>query len=458
MATENGKKEVEMRVKLINKTNVYPSSKKLGKQETPLVTFDLPYVTFYYNQKLLLYKNSGEDGIKFEETVEKLKEGLAFILEDFFPLAGKLEKDEEGVLKVVCEEECPGVEVVEAVAEGVDVAELADAESSSFLHEIVPYHGVMNLEGLHRPLLAVQFTKLKDGLAIGCAFNHAILDGMSTWHFLSSWAEICRGSTTISVQPFHDRAKARSTRVKLDLPESPAAFEKPVTANGESKEENNHTPAEPQLREKIFRFSGSTIEKIKSKANENLADDSKPFSTFQAFGSHIWYAVTKARNLKPEDYTVFTIFADLRKRVDPPMPDSYFGNLIQAIFTVTAAGALLSNPAEYGTKAIQGVIKSHDAKAINDRNAAWESNPVLFKYKDAGMNCVAVGSSPRFPVYEVDFGFGKPERVRSGTNNKFDGMVYLYQGKDGGKSMDVEITLESEAMKNLEMDEEFTKV
>ncbi|KAI3988385.1 hypothetical protein MKX01_019839 [Papaver californicum] len=457
MGTESGKQEVdEMRVKLIKKTNVYPSSKKLGRQECPLVTFDLPYVTFYYNQKLLLYKSSAEGGdeFKFEETVEKLKEGLAFILEDFFPLAGKLEKDEEGVLKVICEEDCVGVEVVEAVAEGVDVAELAEAESSSFLHEIVPYHGVMNLEGLHRPLLAVQFTKLKDGLAIGCAFNHAILDGMSTWHFLSSWAEICRGSTTISVQPFHDRTKARNTRVKLDLPESAAAFEKPVTSNGEEK---NHTP-EPQLREKIFRFSGSTIEKIKSKANENLADDCKPFSTFQALGSHIWCAVTRARNLKPEDYTVFTIFADLRKRVDPPMPDSYFGNLIQAIFTVTAAGALLSNPAEYGTKALQVVIKSHDAKTINERNAAWESNPVLFKYKDAGMNCVAVGSSPRFPVYEVDFGFGKPERVRSGTNNKFDGMVYLYQGKDGGKSMDVEITLDPEAMKNLESDEDFTKV
>ncbi|KAI3943685.1 hypothetical protein MKW98_004190 [Papaver atlanticum] len=444
-----------IRVKLIKKTNVYPSSKKLGRQECPLVTFDLPYVTFYYNQKLLLYKSSGADGddFKFEETVEKLKEGLAFILEDFFPLAGKLEKDEEGVLKVVCEEECVGVEVVEAVAEGVDVAELAESESSSILHEIVPYHGIMNLEGLHRPLLVIQFTKLKDGLAIGCAFNHAILDGMSTWHFLSSWAEICRGSTTISVQPFHDRTKARNTRVKLDLPESAAAFEKPAASNGEEK----HTP-EPQLREKIFRFSGSTIEKIKSKANENLPSDSKPFSTFQALGSHIWCAVTRARNLKPEDYTVFTIFADLRKRVDPPMPDSYFGNLIQAIFTVTAAGALLSNPAEYGLKALQGVIKSHDAKTINERNAAWESNPVLFKYKDAGINCVAVGSSPRFPVYEVDFGFGKPERVRSGTNNKFDGMVYLYQGKDGGNSMDVEITLDPEAMKNLEADEDFTKV
>ncbi|OVA13989.1 Transferase [Macleaya cordata] len=447
MAIENGKDEsVVERVKVINKTNVYPS-KKLGRRECPLITFDLPYVTFYYNQKLLLYK-----GGEFEEMVGKLKEGLGVILEDFFPLAGRLGKDEEGVLRVVCDDENAVVEVVEAVAEGVGVAELAEEESSDFLHEIVPYTGVMNLEGLHRPLLAVQFTKLKDGLAIGCAFNHAILDGSSTWHFMSSWAEICRGSTTISVPPFHDRTKARNTRVKLDLPESAAAFEKKSTTS------DAVINSAPQLREKIFRFSGPTIEKIKSKANENLPNDSKPFSTFQSLGTHIWCAVTRARHLKPEDYTVFTVFADCRKRVDPPMPENYFGNLIQAIFTVTAAGALLSNPTEFGTKVLQNVIGLHDSKAINDRNNAWESDPKLFQYKDAGINCVAVGSSPRFPVYEVDFGWGKPERVRSGTNNKFDGMVYLYQGKDGGKSVDIEITLEAEAMKNLERDEEFVKV
>nr|VDC67862.1 unnamed protein product [Brassica rapa] len=60
---------------------------------------------------------------------------------------------------------------------------------------------------------------------MGLAFNHAVLDGTATWHFMSSWAEICRGAKTISTQPFLDRAKARDTRVKLDLtaPKDPNA-------------------------------------------------------------------------------------------------------------------------------------------------------------------------------------------------------------------------------------------
>nr|DAD47321.1 TPA_asm: hypothetical protein HUJ06_017258 [Nelumbo nucifera] len=428
MGAENGTKDGEAvvvvkensKVKVVNKATVVP--KLVGKRECPLVTFDLPYVTFFYNQKLLVYK-----GADFAEAVEKLKEGLAVVLEEFYPLAGKLAKDEEGVLRVECDEENVGVEVVEAVAEEVAVAELEEDEAPSLVQEIVPYSGVLNLEGLHRPLLAIQFTKLRDGLAIGCAFNHAVLDGHSTWHFMSSWAEICRGAKSISVQPFHDRTKARDTRVKLDLPASIPSLA-------------DMSPA---------------IDKIKSDVNSNLSDGCKPFSTFQSLGIHLWRAVTRARNLKPEDYTVFTVFVDCRKRVDPPMSEDYFGNLIQAVFTVTATGLLLANPPEFGASMVQKVIQTHDAKAIEGRNKEWESAPKLFQYKDAGVNCVAVGSSPRFQVYDVDFGWGKPETVRSGSNNKFDGMVYLYQGKKGGRSIDVEISLEAQAMENLEEDKEF---
>ncbi|KAF9622882.1 hypothetical protein IFM89_035115 [Coptis chinensis] len=437
---ELGKEEGVDKVKVINKTNVVPN-KQLGKKECHLVTFDLPYVTFYYNQKLLLYK-----GADFEDAVAKLKEGLGVVLEEFYPLAGKLGKDEEGVLRVEYEDENAGVEVAEAVAEDVDIAELAKEDASSILQQIIPCTNVMNLEGLHRPLLAVQITKLKDGLAIGCAFNHAILDGNSTWHFMSSWAEICRGSTTISVPPFHDRAKARNTRVKLDLPESAEAHEKSIESNGEAK------PA-PRLREKIFRFSETAVSKIKSEVNSNIT--TKTFTTFQSLGVHLWRCVSRARQLKNEDYTVFAVFMDCRKRVDPPMPNSYFGNLIQAVFTVTAAGLLLANPPEFGATMLQNVIESHDAKAINKRSEDWESAPKLFRYSDAGINPVAIGSSPRFRVYDVDFGFGKPEAVRSGSNNKFDGMVYLYQGLGGGKGIDVEITLEAEAMERLEKDKAF---
>lgn len=76
-------------------------------------------------------------------------------------------------------------------------------------------------------------------------------------------------------------------------------------------------------------------------------------------------------------------------------------------------------------------------------------------YEDAGVNRMVVGSSPRFRVYDVDFGWGRPESVRNGSNNRFDGMVYLHQGKSGGNSIDVDICLEAQTMEKLEKDKEF---
>lgn len=157
MAVENGMPEENKAetVKVNNKTMVFPE-KKPEKPTCPLNTFDLPYITFYYNQKLMLYK-----GGEFEEIVGRLKPGLGKVLECFYPLAGKLRQDEEGVLVVDCETPA-GAEVVEASAEGVAVEDLAEGEATWLLQELVPYTGVMNLEGLQRPLLAVQVTANRD--------------------------------------------------------------------------------------------------------------------------------------------------------------------------------------------------------------------------------------------------------------------------------------------------------
>ncbi|KAK9672616.1 hypothetical protein RND81_12G112100 [Saponaria officinalis] len=455
MCKENGKQATNptttIKVKITKKTNVQPKN-KIGKKETQLVTFDLPYLGFFYNQKLLIYKGNGSD---YEEMVAKLKDGLSKVLEEFHQLAGKLARDDDGVFKIVYDDDMDGVEVLEAYVDldgkeddgdeehdggmVVSAEELASKEIS-FMRDLIPYNGILNLEGIHRPLLAVQLTKLRDGLAMGCAFNHAVLDGTSTWHFMSSWADICSGASLISIPPFLDRTKARSTRVSLNIPDAPPQLESVVA---------------PPLRERLFKFSETAIEKIKTSLNSTKSGDKVPFSTFQALSTHIWRAITAARGLKPEEPTVFTIFVDCRKRVSPPVPESYFGNLIQAVFTGTAAGMVTGNPPEFSADMIQAAIRSHDAAAIEKRNKEFEGNPFIFQYKDAGMNCVAVGSSPRFKVYDVDFGFGKPERVRSGTNNRFDGMVYLYPGKDGGKSIDVEISLDAKAMEELEKNKEF---
>lgn len=164
MAIENGKHidngKPQTTVKVTGTTTVQPS-KKPELATCPLATFDLPYITFYYNQKLLLYKTTPEQ--QFTDIVSKLKDGLTEALGYFSPLAGRLSQDDKKALYVKCNGDEGfegGVEVLEAAAEGVEVAELAvegnQAEKEKIMQELIPYTGVMNLEGFNRPLLAIQ--------------------------------------------------------------------------------------------------------------------------------------------------------------------------------------------------------------------------------------------------------------------------------------------------------------
>jgi len=123
-----------------------------AKSRCALATFDLPYITFYYNQKLLLYRTA----VDFPEAVARLTAALSDALRVFYPLAGRIRQDADGALTVEGDE---GAEVLEAEAEGVAVDELAGSGGDCgerVMQQLVPYTGVMNLEGLRRPLLAVQ--------------------------------------------------------------------------------------------------------------------------------------------------------------------------------------------------------------------------------------------------------------------------------------------------------------
>jgi BAHD acyltransferase len=151
MAVENG--AAAMAVTVTGTRTVAPA-----KTKVTLATFDLPYITFYYNQKLLLYRLAPGAG-DFQDVTARMADALGDALAYFYPLAGRIrqEKGDGGALYVDGEE---GAEVVEAAAEGVSVDELAGEacgeEAERLMQQLIPYTGVMNLEGLHRPLLAVQ--------------------------------------------------------------------------------------------------------------------------------------------------------------------------------------------------------------------------------------------------------------------------------------------------------------
>ncbi|XLT34824.1 hypothetical protein HN873_066116 [Arachis hypogaea] len=54
----------------------------------------------------------------------------------------------------------------------------------------------------------------------------------------------------------------------------------------------------------------------------------EPYSRFEAIGAHLWRSACKARELSKHQPTVFQTVVDIRKKLNPPLPQNYFGNAL----------------------------------------------------------------------------------------------------------------------------------
>ena len=76
------------------------------------------------------------------------------------------------------------------------VSDQSFAESRAIGRYIVP---VDSSEG--HPLSRISFTTTPDGCVLAVSISHALVDGFSYFHFLSSWARACRGERLLPPDP-----------------------------------------------------------------------------------------------------------------------------------------------------------------------------------------------------------------------------------------------------------------
>lgn len=310
-------------------------------------------------------------------------------------------------------------------------------------------------------------TELADGLFIGCTVNHAVTDGTSFWHFFNAFAEVCKGAKKISDSPDFCRET---------IFDSPAILRFPAGGPRVSFSGNE------SLRERIFHFSREAILKLKSRANNNpllknlsngasekLGKQSNDkitsviedlfikaqISSFQSLCAQLWRAVTRARKLESSKTTTFRMAVNCRHRIEPRLDHFYFGNAIQSIATVASVGELLSQDLTWGANLLHANVVRHDDATVRRGVEDWESDPRCFPLGNFDGAMITMGSSPRFPMYNNDFGWGRPVAVRSGGANKFDGKISAFPGREGMGSVDLEVCLAPKTMEGLETDSEF---
>ncbi|GFP87482.1 uncharacterized acetyltransferase at3g50280 [Phtheirospermum japonicum] len=342
--------------------------------------------------------------------IDHLKNSFSRTLDFFPPLAGRIgtvsnnNDDKTTFYFVDCNN--AGAEFTHASASTVSVSDISEAK---YIPEIVsslfPLNGVLNFEGVSKPLLGVQITELADGFFMGFTANHAVIDGTSLWHFINSWSEISRGFGKVSKNP---------------------VFERDLVPNG-----NRATPIPtidknllpklvgPPLLERFYHFSKENLAKLKAKANSEASSDK--ISTLQALLAHLWRSLTRCRQF------------------------------FVSSFGISETELLQDGLGQTGLK-INAFITQHTSKeAIFGFVEDWVKNPTPLRL---GTSNFIISSSPRYDVYGNDFGWGKPIAVRSGRGQKRDGKMTLFPAAEPG-GIDVEACLAPETMRALDDDVEF---
>ncbi|CAM0912305.1 unnamed protein product [Alopecurus aequalis] len=445
-------------VRVVSSRTVRPPARP--RERIPLTSWDTVFLSANYIQKGLLFHKPSE----LLQVVDHLAVALADALVHYYPVAGRFaaEQHKDATGKVVGSSvhiDCDGqgVEVLYAVADGVSIADVLPRDADvprDLVGSFFPLDDAVNYDGVDRPLFNVQVTDLADGVFVGFAYNHALSDGTAFWDFVNVWAAIARASLGLAPPP----------SVKPPVYERWSAdggAAGPVVLPYADPSELIERLPPPPLRERMLHFSAESLAALKERAREELvaAGDeagAAALTRFQALSSLLWRCITRARRMSPEQQTTCRVAINNRARVRPQLPKEYFGNSIYAIGTeATRASELLERGHGWAAAAVGRAVATHTDAAIRERVAAWTAKPMVYTLRFFDPAATMVGSSPWFDMYGCDFGWGKPVAPRSGKGNKSDGKTSLYPGREGGGSIDAELTLAPEYMAALEEDEEF---
>ncbi|XP_022156263.1 spermidine hydroxycinnamoyl transferase-like [Momordica charantia] len=388
-------------------------------------------------------------------TIDSMRNSLSQILVPYYPLAGRLRWIDGGRLEIDC---CgAGVQLSEAEASAdAKFDDYGDFEPSDATRQLVPkpdYRAPIE----DQPLVLVQVTRFScGGVVIGIAVSHFVVDGISVITFINSWASIARGEKTVESiipkWPNHERDFLRPVLDPLHFHHQ--EYESPPLLIGHScvEEERNK-----QTTVALLKLTKHQHEKLKKIANEG-SSMLRPYTRFEAVGGHIWACACKARNstttCESDQPTAALITASIRQRIRPPPPEGFCGNA--TLLTVTPIckfGDLIKNPLSYAAGKIrEGTWKLTDEyikSAISflaSREIEWIKEWYRTKATPFwGNPNLDLGCWTLMPLYDADFGWGRPSYVGPIPLVVDDGWSIIMTGPDDG-SLAVVICLQTKHM------------
>ncbi|RWR91257.1 shikimate O-hydroxycinnamoyltransferase-like protein [Cinnamomum micranthum f. kanehirae] len=385
--------------------NVRESSMVLPAQDTPrcslwISNLDL-LVPRTHTPTVYFYRPSEYSTNFFDPQI--LKEALGKALVPFYPVAGRLKRDNNDRFEIDCNGK--GVLFVEAEINAV-IDDFDDFAPTMEFKRLIPTVDYTKDISSH-PLLVLQVTYFKcGGVSLGVGMLHTMADGASALHFINYWSDIARGHHLITIPPFIDR-----TLVRARDPPSPKYphIEYQILSPMKAQVHSQETQSCASIA--IFKITRDHLNTLKSKSKVGPNND-RTYTSFEMLAGHLWRCACKARGLPDDQPTKMYIAIDSRTRLRPPLPSGYFGNAIFTTTTIEVAGKVISNPFNFGAGRIHDTLVRMDddylRSAIDYLEMQTDLTPLVRGAHTFRCPNIAIVSWTRLPIYDADFGWGRP--------------------------------------------------
>ncbi|XP_065875547.1 stemmadenine O-acetyltransferase-like [Euphorbia lathyris] len=400
-------------VELISKELIKPSSPTpphLRKLQFSFIDqnqypVSLPLVYFYE-----------KSNIPNHERCNLLKQSLSKALTIFYPLAGRINNysyadcNDEGALFIQTKANCQLLDILRN-----------RNQYHNHNKKLIP---LQPEKGIHQYGSLFQITYFKcGGLAVSFAMAHMLGDGLSMVVFLNGWAEVARGNK-VEIPPFGSSSIFPPRNIPgFDL--SQWVFKENVVT-------------------KSFVFDDFTLSALKDKYNSNGLMLSRVQALCVFIVSRIMATLSQAKGNR---YMVMTA-VNIRQILDPPIQKKSFGNL------AWTAPALIDNMCKEDEIA-RGIKDS--IRGVNAESLKKVQNGELSFSKETFMESLkgqiarySFTSICNFPVYDVDFGWGKPIWVTT-SGMIIDNLVICIDTKEA-QGIEAWISMTEEDMAKFEKD------
>ncbi|KAL9235705.1 hypothetical protein vseg_010444 [Gypsophila vaccaria] len=376
--------EASNKVKVTSRELIKPSSPTPTENKTVLFSLIDQIAGSQHISLVLFYQNDPDNAStdSIEATNNLLKKSLSETLVAFYPLAGRIVQNK----MIECDDQ--GAEFCEAQV-SQNLLDYIKNPSIEDLNSLLPFQGTP----LHQNLvLSAQVNHFAcGGSAISVCVSHKIADFTALFDFINAWATKARlgdDGVLIGSRMFKGGDVFRGAK---ELEETKLAVESEDALLNQERMEM-----------KRLTFDKKMIDELKAEAEAGGVARPTRVEVVTAF---LW------KHLPPNFCNILQV-VNLRKRIEPPMPEDFFGNCAWLTRTSSIDGP--NNHPHLVVAEFRKAIDKISHNYMQDFIVASSDNIMLKLKEETDALFQGVGefflcnSFSGYPLYAINFGMGDP--------------------------------------------------